>query len=360
MSVETTLVLFLLCSGFSHFASHHLRSFHLHPEGKLWNESLIYCNQSGGSLVTLYDEADRNFTERFSGGKKTWLGLKKSRNITWSNSVPVTFQNISVNVTKGYQTCVAVNNTTWRGFNCSERKPFMCSSGRNYRLIESKKSWCQALQHCRRHFDDLVSISNETQNQKAIEEGNGTSFWIGLMYDEWEWMDGSCSSFREWGSSQEGRPGIFTKFVHEGSFPMAKSEWDGHENSFCSKGTMRIKVIDLHLTWEQAFNYCKANHTGPLWIDDQEDQKAVRDWLTNGTDFGGPFWIGLRQSRVFGFWIWSDSMVNYSNWKNDTTPEIPMSHHCGAIENDGSWSDVNCLLQLRFLCEEEIVFMNKS
>lgn len=123
-------------------------------------------------------------------------------------------------------------------------------------------------------------------------------------------------------------------------------------------GKMRIRVINhTHLTWEQAFDYCKAKHTGMLQIEDENDQHAVEQWLNN-TNVNGPFWIGLRQSCVFGFWIWSDRTVTYSNWKNGIEPKLPMSNHCGVINNAHKWSDENCWRKLPFLCEEKIVFMN--
>eukprot|EP00064_Thunnus_orientalis_P006472 superscaffoldBa00000674_g6490 len=123
-------------------------------------------------------------------------------------------------------------------------------------------------------------------------------------------------------------------------------------------GYVRIQVIDESLTWEQAFDYCEANHTGPLRIEDEEDQMAVMQWL-NYTKVDGPFWIGLRQSRAFGFWLWSKMTAYYSQWKDSKQPEPPLSNHCGAIYKNGSWSDENCLQQLPFFCEEEIFFMEK-
>uniref|UniRef100_A0A7N8YHE5 C-type lectin domain-containing protein n=1 Tax=Mastacembelus armatus TaxID=205130 RepID=A0A7N8YHE5_9TELE len=72
-------------------------------------------------------------------------------------------------------------------------------------------------------------------------------------------------------------------------------------------GTVRIKVIKENLTWEEAYNYCQANHTRLLQIEHKKDQEAVEQWL-NSTDVeSNLFWIGLRQSRVFGFWIWSNT-----------------------------------------------------
>lgn len=129
-------------------------------------------------------------------------------------------------------------------------------------------------------------------------------------------------------------------------------------------GNIRIKCINKKLPWKKALHYCKTNYKGLLWINDEDDQKAVEQWLKY-TDVGGPFLSGLRLSHLFGFWIWSDRMVNYSNWKNDKKPElpepaVPVYAHCGAINKmGGKWSDEDCLDPKPFLCEEEIVFMNK-
>lgn len=126
---------------------------------------------------------------------------------------------------------------------------------------------------------------------------------------------------------------------------------------------MRIQVVQQNLTWEQALDYCKEKHTGLLWIEDQKDQEVVEQWLNNTEreyEPAGPFWIGLKQSTLFGFWIWSDRPVSYNNWNNGKIPEMPMSHHCGVIMKINGiwkWSDENCLNPHYFLCEEEIVFM---
>uniref|UniRef100_A0A8C9YDR2 C-type lectin domain-containing protein n=1 Tax=Sander lucioperca TaxID=283035 RepID=A0A8C9YDR2_SANLU len=136
--------------------------------------------------------------------------MRKGRNITWSDGVPVTFNGSYVIETNNTQICV--------------------------------KNWCQALQYCRHVSSDLVSISNESQNDEVIKKGNNASFWIGLMHDEWEWVDKSCSFYR--------------------------------------------------------------------------------------------------------------------NWSCEPEPKLPMSNHCGVINNAHKWSDENCWRKLPFLCEEKIVFMN--
>lgn len=122
---------------------------------------------------------------------------------------------------------------------------------------------------------------------------------------------------------------------------------------------MRIKVIREPRTWEDALDYCKARHSRLLWIEDEEDQEAVEQWLKfTYTGSSKRLWIGLKQSSVFGFWIWSDRIVNYKNWENGKQPEMPLSNHCGVIDAETfEWSDESCDHRLPFLCEEDIIYM---
>lgn len=126
--------MFCLFTEFFHFtfASNHLRIFSF-PETDtvLWENA---CNQTHESFVTLYDEEDASFTAKvtssFGSGSSVWLGLRRNpTQITWSDGAPITFSESSLNVNNGEQICEAMDNNTWRGFNCSERKPFMCYKG---------------------------------------------------------------------------------------------------------------------------------------------------------------------------------------------------------------------------------------
>lgn len=72
-----------------------------------------------------------------------------------------------------------------------------------YTLVEKEMNWCEARRYCRRYHTDLVSISNDTQEQEVIRKGEKSSFWIGLLHDEWEWENDECSTFREWGESPD-------------------------------------------------------------------------------------------------------------------------------------------------------------
>lgn len=134
--MKNTILFCLSFAGFFHFtfASNHLRHFRLSQLYVTWNAKLNACNHTNESLVTLYDEEDANFIVKFlekhGDGKLSLLGLHYNRTTTWSDGTPITFNKSSVNLTNGEQTCEAIKNNTWRGFNCSERKYFMCSKGK--------------------------------------------------------------------------------------------------------------------------------------------------------------------------------------------------------------------------------------
>lgn len=280
------------------------------------------------SLVTLYSDDDVTFMESFPI-PSVWVGLHSTK-VNYSVEPP--------------------RCPYWRGGRderiCSEELHFRCERGPD--VSEVKLNWCSARQYCHYHqLGDLISDDKEITTDEDI--------WIfGNVTDDWKWDDGGCSVFRNWGENPES-PDVFLS-----NQKLLTEDSEIQKHSVCSKGDVRIVVIrNISLTWEQALNYCDTRHSGLLQITTSEDQGAVEKWL-KGINQNQTFWIGLRQSRVFGFWIWKDRMVHYSHWVNNTHPEMPLSHNCGVIDpSDGyRWKDHNCLHPLPFICEESIVWLD--
>ena len=115
-------------TGFVHFTfpSTRLRHFSFAEDREKWGDSLTRCKQKNESAVTLYDDEDAKFTANFTYTETVWLGLRKVRNITWSNGRPFTFNKSSVDVTNGTQRCQAIERNTWKDYNCSRLEYFMC------------------------------------------------------------------------------------------------------------------------------------------------------------------------------------------------------------------------------------------
>uniref|UniRef100_A0A3B4CL23 C-type lectin domain-containing protein n=1 Tax=Pygocentrus nattereri TaxID=42514 RepID=A0A3B4CL23_PYGNA len=74
----------------------------------------------------------------------------------------------------------------------------------NYHLILDPMSWYEAQRYCRKSYTDLVSIRDQNQNEavKTSAMTRNTSFWIGLLCDDWEWTDGGRSAYRNWATGQ--------------------------------------------------------------------------------------------------------------------------------------------------------------
>ncbi|XP_061570453.1 tetranectin isoform X2 [Cololabis saira] len=238
----------------------------------------------------------------------------------------------------------------------------MCQTDDSYVPIKEKKNWCQALQYCRNNLMELARIDSEEENKEFKAKSQNGSFWIGLMHVLFEWDDQSCSTFRNIAKSTD-PPENCAVFDQTGS--VRQYGCTRLAKALCTKGTVRIQIVRENLTWENAIEYCEKHHSRLLWIEDEDDQDAVESWLKKtliSPNKPEPnFWIGLRQSTIFGFWIWSDRIVHWSNWEDGKMPELPMSHHCGVISGeDFKWRDEKCWKPLPFLCEEDIVKMKKN
>ncbi|RVE56750.1 hypothetical protein OJAV_G00224660 [Oryzias javanicus] len=361
------LVLFILYAGLFEFrfARDRLQSFTCLKERFVPGKSSDYCTSINESLITIFDEEHVHVLLNCSTNcevKDTgiWVGLgKKNRTgSTWSDGTEVTFHESSVTAGEFNQTCEALDNGTWKGFNCSERKFFMCNTRDGYIVIESQKNWCQALQFCKKNHGSLARIKSSEENERAKNESKGLTVWIGLVHDQWEWRDRKCSLYREWDKIND-ETSVFLKAQKPYSLDQAASSYD--KCVVCSKGEVRIKVIRQESSWDEALTYCETFHSRLLWIEDQSDQNAVSSWLNHSSfDENAPrsLWIGLRQSALFGFWIWSDRMVNWSNWEDGDIPGKSPFNHCGVIDRKNfTWRNEDCNRKLPFLCEEDIAYL---
>ena len=116
-----------------------------------------------------------------------------------------------------------------------------------------------------------------------------------------------------------------------------------------------IHISDERMTWESALDYCwRENRTGLLRIQSEADQKEVEHELRRRR-VSGTLWVGLGQSQLFGFWIWTDGtgVGPWTNWLGGRQPEPPLSHHCGTIDTEEGfkWRDKDCRSKFRVLCE---------
>ncbi|XP_045555687.1 secretory phospholipase A2 receptor-like [Salmo salar] len=342
-----------------------LKQFHLIERSLNWTEAQDVCRKNYTDLITLYNREESEHLIQLKGSHcntKAWIGLhRKEHSLKWSNGDIVndtTWSPLPSPCTEPMCSAILKDNTTWE--KCTEQKYFMCyrkGSG-DYFLIEQNMTWYKAQSYCRENYTDLVSIGNEGQKEEVKNEGmnSTTPYWIGLLYDDWEWSDGGRSAYRNWSTEyvpysypQAGQNHAVLDQPQKGILTVGNG--GSEECTICSE--VRIHVISERKSWEQALDYCKNNYHGLLHIETEEDLGAIKQKF-NGTDFTGPLWVGLRQSRLFGFWVWTNGLpVGWSNWEGDRQPEQPRSNHCGAMamKEGYKWSDQDCLSNHYFICE---------
>ncbi|XP_053083662.1 macrophage mannose receptor 1-like [Pangasianodon hypophthalmus] len=173
-------------------------------------EARAACRENYIDLVTLYTDEDNTelynmMTYMYWG----WIGLYRGQfSEKWSNGDPVTFRNLTGDC--GTSSCCAAvkPDGSWESLQCTVTRYFMCyeqaasSQTPNYHLIRENKTWFGAQRYCRGKYTDLVSIRDQQQNEEVKIKGlnSSTSFWIGLLRDDWQWTDGGNSTYRNWAS----------------------------------------------------------------------------------------------------------------------------------------------------------------
>ncbi|XP_051974099.1 uncharacterized protein LOC127637194 isoform X1 [Xyrauchen texanus] len=326
-------------------ASHRLRTFHF-VNKTLPIKARAICTQNYTDLVTVYDEQDNlELTKMIKLPLSSTALIGAHRNATnssykWSNGDEVTFSKLTDYC--GEICCAAMKaDGEWESVQYNTTKYFMCydqdgEASNKYKLINESKTWFDAQLYCRNNHTDLVTIRDETENNQVKEKGKSSSnpFWIGLFSDNVEWIDrGKSANRKSWINSTD----------------------SSEHFALCYKS--HIHVSEKKMSWEKALDYCdnNGNTSGLLRIESEADQREMERELRR-SNISGPVWVGLRQSRLFGFWIWSNGLHvgPWTNWKGGSQPEHQMSHHCGAIEKMNGvfkWTDKDCRSKFTVLCE---------
>ncbi|XP_051974106.1 uncharacterized protein LOC127637196 [Xyrauchen texanus] len=311
-------------------ASHRLRTFHFEGTRNIPIKARAICTQNYTDLVTVYDEQDNLELTKIIKPPSALIGVYTSIGTNkWSNGDEVTFSKLNGNC--GEICCAAMKaDGEWESVQYNTPKYFMCY--------------------------DQVTIRDETENNQVKEKGKSSSnpFWIGLLRDDFEWVDGGKSAYRKYPLDQPSGTGNVT-ILPGGHW--TKLPNTNNFNALCYKS--HIHVSNEKMSWENALDYCdnNGNTSGLLRIESKDDQIETERELRR-RNISGPVWVGLRQSRLFGFWIWSNGLHvgPWTNWKGGSQPEHQMSHHCGAIEKMNGvfkWTDKDCRSQFTVLCERK-------
>ncbi|XP_019898223.1 C-type lectin 1 isoform X1 [Esox lucius] len=231
---------------------------------------------------------------------------------------------------------------------------------RVFNLSEKTKLliWTEARDYCHQHnFTDLATVYNQEESEmlnKLLQIGQGATIGLYRTHPKLKWSNGDPVNV-----TALLMPAISYTIPMCAATLKINLTWDDCtvNKYFMCYIKDQIHVINEKQTWEQALKYCNDNYTTLLRIESKNDQRVVEQSL-RAANVPGPVWIGLRQSRLFGFWVWINGIPlkreDWSNWEGGIWPELPLSHQCGAMatkEGHFEWSDQDCQSSLYFICE---------
>uniref|UniRef100_A0A672FTK0 C-type lectin domain-containing protein n=2 Tax=Salarias fasciatus TaxID=181472 RepID=A0A672FTK0_SALFA len=192
--------------GTHHFVSQALR----------WTDAQTHCRKYYTDLSSVNDQKHTEKILKAAAGQKSlnwstaWIGLYRDpTNATrwkWSGGGYVTHTNWAKgqpnNIGNKQNRGTTYSNGRWNDAEENVALPFFCIkiSVMNY----EKKTWEEALEHCREEHSDLISIASETDRLLAQTEMQRNDLtepvWIGLRFlaDQWLWVDGKTMMYKAW------------------------------------------------------------------------------------------------------------------------------------------------------------------
>uniref|UniRef100_A0A087X337 C-type lectin domain-containing protein n=1 Tax=Poecilia formosa TaxID=48698 RepID=A0A087X337_POEFO len=185
--------------------------YHLIKEKKSWQEAQSYCREKHTDLISgtkqLQDEEVKKLMN--STSDSSYIGLFRDT-WRWSDGSSFSFRHWNKNFnnpeTNSGQCAMTKfdGEGRWTNVNCGNTKPFICYDDELI-LIKENKTWEDALDHCRGHHHDLVTITNMDDQKRVQEEAKEAStgyVWMGLSYactlDLWFWVSDEVVSYQNW------------------------------------------------------------------------------------------------------------------------------------------------------------------
>ncbi|XP_053332755.1 macrophage mannose receptor 1-like [Clarias gariepinus] len=248
----------------------------------------------------------------------------------------------------------------WYSCTCNNQLPFVCYGENNtqskyYIINNEKKTWRDAQTYCRNKYIDLVSVRNQTENEKIrnmIQNSSSPGLWIGLFKDSWKWSDRSNYSFSYW-SSNKPSGGLNCTAVKV-SDQLYWSDVNCTENLPFICHENKFVLIKQNLTWKEALRYCRNNHYDLVSVLTQEMQLWVKEVARNAST--EHVWLGLRHTCALGFWYWvTGETICFQDWAlgNGTGFEnCTNEERTGAVQSGGKqqWISLPQSNKLNFIC----------
>uniref|UniRef100_A0A3B3SUB6 C-type lectin domain-containing protein n=1 Tax=Paramormyrops kingsleyae TaxID=1676925 RepID=A0A3B3SUB6_9TELE len=152
-----------------------------------WFDAQNYCRHSYTDLATVRNEEDNNLIHKMvTSGTWAWIGMFQDT-WEWSDLSNSSFRNWKNGQNDNNKNTCALAQVTWPGTwdmtPCDEKHPFVCYD--NLILVNRTMTWNEALNYCRTHHSDLVSVHNEEIQywvSRRAEKASTDHVWLGLRF----------------------------------------------------------------------------------------------------------------------------------------------------------------------------------
>uniref|UniRef100_A0A3P9BBN9 Phospholipase A2 receptor 1 n=1 Tax=Maylandia zebra TaxID=106582 RepID=A0A3P9BBN9_9CICH len=339
-------------------------------EGKSWKDAQSICSSFQGSLVAIEDEIEQFITMFLQGSAVgVWIGLRDEDTMKWTNGRPVSYTNWDEPL------CTVLSNNhnfhltgKWYDEKCSESGyGFVCQKpqpskrpthsyhhllpeiieyrNRNYKVVTGNLSWYDAMNKCKGHDSDLVSITDAYHQAFLTFLVNrlGAPHWIGLYSVDsginYQWSDGSDTVYTHWDAADDD---------------------DDFETGECV-------YMDVNGGWRRADcetllpgalchvpqSPSKPNTSDVLTIEDETENRFIMEQLWSSRLLPQTLWLGMH-FNVDDSMAWVDgSPMEYTNWPHKgPNPKLLTEDSCVTTRVvDGTWHFTPCTERLGFICK---------
>ncbi|XP_062410472.1 macrophage mannose receptor 1-like [Sardina pilchardus] len=184
-------------------------------EEKTWADAQRYCREKHTDLASVRNQAENDQIKGvipYSSHVNPvlyWIGLFR---YTWSDGSSSTFRHWGAGEPNNLGVaCTEIEPSgQWKDADCqhNDGSHFICYEDELV-LVRENKTWREALQYCREHHVDLVSVTSERVQRWVSERAKGAStahVWVGLLHSYgvgWYWVSGQNVSYSNWTQGHE-------------------------------------------------------------------------------------------------------------------------------------------------------------
>lgn len=229
---------------------------------KNWHDAQKYCRRFHTDLASVSSRDDMAQLWQLGGSSRefVWIGLERSRTDRetwmWSGGGKVTtfFWAWGQPQNRQGEDYGLIFFSRWH--DSKPDGPFS-SFCHNVVVVRERKTWEEALEHCREHHHDLASVTSETEMlliHKELDKKKSTSrVWIGLRFfsGKWLWVDRKPLTYEAWG--RKVRPAC-VDFRMECAALQAKGGTDSGNSSAAADATAGTDVAHINNAGSLAVN----------------------------------------------------------------------------------------------------------